>query len=539
MCGGLVSLVGGACGARSELFIGPPAPPIPECVVDADCEGFDDLCRNVRCVEDDGAGGTGGGADAGGGDPRALTVKSGICREVNPVSCDDDDICTIDTCDSETGACGHEPATFDNDGDMHRGPREGTIPGDPDACGDDCDDTNENAFPGNIEVCDGTDNDCNGVVDDGASFVPVDADQIVVSSADFNTVIPGSLAWSGTSYAAIYSGSMGEGFDIYRAMLAPDGTQVVPQERMTVANSDSAGGPVVWTGDRYGVAWQERPNSDYEIYFRLLDAEGKTVETNPVHVSDGLPGFSVNPDLAWSGSKFVAAWQDEREGNFGIYGQLIDIDGQLVGGDVLLSDGSDTFDNESPVVAASSLGVGVVWARGGTAAHFVRFRTFGPDLVPTGDSIDLNDGSTKAEYPVVVWNKDSYVIAWSDLGATPKAIFAAVVDQAGNVIVPPKAITNPGNARSRYPTMRALGDRILFVYGDDRDGGDYELYARMVSSKLETIGSEQRVTNAPGDSVSPKAAFGPDGNLGILFRDKRNGLDQVWFTRLGCVVPNP
>ena len=44
------AVLAGACGARDEIPIPPPPPPLPECLVDADCEGFDDLCRNVRCV---------------------------------------------------------------------------------------------------------------------------------------------------------------------------------------------------------------------------------------------------------------------------------------------------------------------------------------------------------------------------------------------------------------------------------------------------------------------------------------------------------
>jgi hypothetical protein len=32
---------------------------------------------------------------------------------------------------------------------------------------EDCDDSNPNVYPGNYEVCDGVDNDCNGAVDDG------------------------------------------------------------------------------------------------------------------------------------------------------------------------------------------------------------------------------------------------------------------------------------------------------------------------------------------------------------------------------------
>src|SRR6185503_16704845 len=35
--------------------------------------------------------------------------------------------------------------------------------------GVDCDDTNPNRYPGNTEVCDGIDNDCNGTADPGAA----------------------------------------------------------------------------------------------------------------------------------------------------------------------------------------------------------------------------------------------------------------------------------------------------------------------------------------------------------------------------------
>src|SRR5206468_3507457 len=71
-----------------------------------------------------------------------------------------------------TGACTFPAKTFDLDGDGHRGPLPGHAPADPGSCGDDCDDTSAAALPGGTEICDGVDNDCNGVVDDGAAYVP-------------------------------------------------------------------------------------------------------------------------------------------------------------------------------------------------------------------------------------------------------------------------------------------------------------------------------------------------------------------------------
>ncbi len=72
--------------------------------------------------------------------------------------CDDDDPCTVDTCD-EVGSCWHEPLDGDEDGYVSV-ECEGT----------DCDDTRDDVYPGAPELeCDGTDNDCNGDDMDGVT----------------------------------------------------------------------------------------------------------------------------------------------------------------------------------------------------------------------------------------------------------------------------------------------------------------------------------------------------------------------------------
>ncbi len=246
----------------------------------------------------------------------------------------------------------------------------------------------------------------------------------------------------------------------------------------------------------------------------------------------------MNPALAWNGNEFLVVWQDERNGPFDLFAQRVDHDSNPIGDNIQLTFATD-LGNESPSVAAGTTSVGLAWSLGDALSHLVQFQVFSPDLtVPITQPILLTSGSTDAVYPTVVWNKDSYVIAWYDRSASPKAIYAAVVGEDGSVLVPAKAITNPGQFRSRYPFLRPLGDRVLAVYSDDRDQNDgYELYSRMVSNKLEPIGPEQRLTSAKRDSVYPVASFGPEGNVGILFRDDRQGgSHHVWFTRLGCVA---
>lgn len=544
--GGMIS-----CGSRTGLDYGPPLPLPPECLVDADCPTYGDFCKPVRCVlladlADGGLGGSesaGGGGGAGGssGVGRPASKEGGKCVDAPPVECDDNDPCTADVCTPETGACHYAYATLDSDGDGYRAPRVGTVVGEPGSCGDDCDDTNKNAHPGGIEVCDGVDNDCNGIVDDNAIFVPLASDPVRVDS-DLAPAGPGGLAYSGSVYASVYGGSTPDGFGVFSSMLQPTGEKTMAgEQRVNFKTADASGGPVVWTGDRFGLVWQDRRTSDYEIFFSVLGEDGGKKFNGDAQLTDAQ-GFSVNPSLAWNGNEFIIVWQDERLGPFDLFGQRVNNDGAPVGENIQLTFASG-LGNESPSVAAGTKSIGVAWSLGDALNHLVQFQVFSTDLtMPLIDQpIVLADGSTDAVYPNVVWNKDRYVISWYDKTASPKAIYAAVVGEDGTVMVPPKAITNPGSFRSRYPFLRALGDRLLVVYADDRDQNDgYELYSRMISNALEGIGPEQRLTNAKKDSVYPIAAFGPEGNVGILFRDDREGGDHhVWFTRLGCVAGGP
>ncbi|WP_437805046.1 MopE-related protein [Sorangium sp. So ce1078] len=526
--------ISGGCGARTGLNIPPPA---PECEVDADCPGAEDLCEPVVCQlfasgqPDGGAAPFPEGATGG-----AASRRGGTCVALEPVDCDDGDPCTRDACESATGACTYGPSTLDIDGDGFRASLPGTIPGEPLACGDDCDDSSAAAFPGGNEICDGVDNDCDGTVDNGARFVPLDDDAIRISG-DIAPAGSGGLAWSGTSYAALYTGST-QGFNVYRSMISVDGEPLAPgEEIITPKNGDASGGPIVWVGDRYGAAWQDRRDGDYEVYFSLLDQDGQKVEGGDRRLTNA-PGFSVNVALTWNEAEFIPVWQDERNGAFDLFAQRIDVDGNLIGDNVQLTEASGGFENEAPAAAAGQSGIGVAWSTGDAVTHFIQFQTFDAELEPISEVVTLTSGDTDAVYPTVVWNRDRYVIAWFDKTASPKGIYAAAVSEDGEVLTRPRAISNPGPFRSRYPFLRPLGDRLLAVYSDDRDQNDgYELYAVTVNAALEPISAEQRLTFARRDSIGPIATFGPEGDVGILFRDDREGGEHhVFFTRLECIA---
>ena len=105
------------------------------CKVDGDCSDKN-LCNGVETCD----------------------TSSHKCMVGMPLSCDDSDVCTDDSCLPATG-CSHVKIDVDGDG---FGPGK--------ACGGDCNDGDPKINPGQKEICNGIDDNCNGFIDEGVTI---------------------------------------------------------------------------------------------------------------------------------------------------------------------------------------------------------------------------------------------------------------------------------------------------------------------------------------------------------------------------------
>jgi hypothetical protein len=506
--------IASGCGSRTGFDVTAGPPPPPECTANQDCPGFDDLCAPVVCSD-------------------------GKCQPSAPKDCDDHDACTADSCDSATGACLHPHLTLDLDGDGYYAPLPGKTFTDPDSCGTDCDDTNAAAHPGGTEVCDGVDNDCNGIVDDDATLIPTGSPLPISVGTD--TASPEGLVGYNGGYMAAYSGTVGNHSSVDLALLSATGMRHGDPIQFTTIAADAYGGPLAWTGDRFGLVWSDRRDArgsqdNYEIYFNLVNPDG-TKRIADVRVTNA-PGFSINPAIAWTGNQFIVLWQDDgltAGGMNQIFGQRIDIDGTLIGPNVRLDNNGP---NQTPAIAVGQRSLGVVWMHGLPQNNHIFFAPFDQELHPLKAAVELTAPLTLGMRPTIVSNRNQYVIAWHDQDSPMNRTgYGTVKGELGEDVVPTKILINsPGQVR--YPTLLPYGDRLLLVWSDFRNGTSYDLYANTVGPNLDPLQTEVRLSTSGGQNADPMLAFGPNGDAGILFWNVPViGEPQTFFTRLACVVP--
>ena len=383
-------------------------------------------------------------------------------------------------------------------------------------------------------MCDGVDNDCNGIVDDDARFVPQDGEvPILVSDPALELAGAGGLAFGdkSTGYIGAYAAELpGGDTKVVVRELAASGVPAAPPVTVNETAGDAYGGPVVWTGDRYGLAWSDRRDGNYEIYFNTLAPDGK--KTGPdVRVSSAID-FSLSPTLAWNGSSFHLVWQDRRSGSFELYAREIGLGGALLGEEVVLPSAGEA---ESPWLAASSSGLALIDRIGDSQDSAIEFRLLGAGFKPQGKTILLADND-RFETPYLVKNGEKYVALW--VKKDPHRVFGAVVGSTGDVEVPPTELSPPGT-QSRGPIGLPLGDRLVLLYS--RQGPDgYDLFSQPLTGMLTKDGAEAQLTTGAGDDFAAAMTFGPSGDVGVLFNGRipgENGLKSaVFFSRLVCTA---
>jgi hypothetical protein len=326
----------------------------------------------------------------------------------------------------------------------------------------DCNDADASTFPGAPELCDGYDNNCDGLVDDdpGCETDCADPDTLADPAAATSGAAldyDATIAWTGQEYGVTWSDwRSGYTREIYFARLDASGNKLGADTRIS-SHSDEAGYPwIVWTGTEYGLAWEDYRQGGGGIYFVRIDAGGNRIGED-VRVSDPDGSsfyFHIDPTLVWTGHDYGVAWSNETSGNFDVYFARLDAQGNRI-----------------------------------------------------GDTLLVRNSTGHAYLGDLVWNGQEFGIAWSDYreGSFPNEIevYFARIGADGNLIGSEVRVTTAGG-RSSNPSLAWNGSEWGVTWTDNRDDGIREVYFTRLDATGTEIGSDIRLTNTSPLSLNSK-----------------------------------
>ena len=324
----------------------------------------------------------------------------------------------------------------------------------------DCNDADAATYPGASEVCDGYDNDCNGLIDDEPGCA---------------TDCPNPDAYTGP--AAATAGALTD-FD------------------PTVA----------WTGQEYGVAWSDWRNGfTRHVYFARLDSTGNKVGADTqITFSADEAGY---PWIVWNGTEYAVAWEDYRQGGIGIYFARIDASGNKIGGDVPVARTISYFFYMKPILVWTGQDYGVAWSDETSGNFDIYFARLDPHGNMIGDILNVRSATGHAYLGDLVWNGQEFGIAWKDYrpGSSPdeSEVYFARIAADGSLIGSEVRVTTAAG-RSNDPTLAWSGSEWGIAWYDNRGTGVYDIYFARLDATGTKIGGDLRLTNTSGYSAYPR-----------------------------------
>jgi hypothetical protein len=222
-----------------------------------------------------------------------------------------------------------------------------------------------------------------------------------------------AMLWNGTQYALVWEDYRDQApwaHEIYFNRLDVAGAKVGPDVRVSTGEQNSQRPALAWTGTGYGVAWQDRRDDNWEIYFALLDAAGSKIGVD-LRVTDD-PQPSTDPSVVWTGSEYGVCWVDRRDGQDEVYFARIDAAGNKIGADVRISD--TPFVSVAPSIAWNGSEYGIVWTDGRNGQYEVYFALVDAMGGRVGADVRLTYHEGTAYHPSLVYDGTAFAVAWGD-----------------------------------------------------------------------------------------------------------------------------
>ncbi|QSQ14187.1 PKD domain-containing protein [Myxococcus landrumensis] len=283
---------------------------------------------------------------------------------------------------------------------------------------------------------------------------------------------------------------------------------------------------VSFNGSRYLVVWQalESTGSNFDIRGTRVSTDGTVLDSYPLTLCTAT-GNQREATLAASGSSWLVAWTDERDGasRATIHGNVVYDSGAMsvTNGQLLaLSLGTATL----PSVAAMGWGEWfLVWQDAATSRPDIFGTRVGYDGRATGSRVVLANDARSETSPWVASGAggSSVLVVWEEARKSMD-IHGARVSSSGVNLDPAGLLLSKATNRQYVPAVAHDGTHYLVVWRDTREG-EMDIYGTRVTNQGVVLdGAGLALGTASGVQDEPTVSAGASGWL-VAWEDYQNG----------------
>ncbi len=209
-----------------------------------------------------------------------------------------------------------------------------------------------------------------------------------------------------------------------------------------------------------------------------------TVTDIKVNKDDGAASFTQSfSDIAYfPDGKGVAVWEDERNGEWDIYAQLLTVDGLPTGSNIRVIHNASFRSSRQPRLAVNSAGkLALIWNEEESAA--IKVMVFNSSLIALTGQVELNDntGTDVVNLPAVAaLSTGGFVVVWED-SRDGASIYGQIIGDGANRIGVNFRVNSNVNSPYRIaPDIVASNDTTFAVVWEDARDGNGHSYFRIL-----------------------------------------------------------
>lgn len=279
------------------------------------------------------------------------------------------------------------------------------------------------------------------------------------------------LAWTGAEFALVWEDRRAhpELEELYLRRISPDGQLVGQEVRLTWGTQQgqhSTNPALVWTGSAYGLAFDRHlGQGNFEVFFLALAPDGQPT-AEPLRLSHAS-GPSRKPSLAWTGQGFGLAWEEGPSERSRLLFMLLGAHGNP-SGPALQLPAKEGAAAAAPALVWSGEHFGIAWREGEAGGGAYRLAVLDQRGLPLAGSAGHEGGPAGSGSPVLAWTGSRYAIGWSPAAGK---LLLQLFDIFGQIQGEPILLNPSPQSRGQGPALHARDGRLGLAWSDSAWGG--------------------------------------------------------------------